>query len=622
MSSGYRTLPLVLIGLLASALAACDELTDGADPSADPGETTPHQTGSPDPTTPPGTASEPPPSDCGNPEILPSGRMNTDTAIGRCGRYLVEGQIDLQAELVIAPGTEIRFAQEAGLNVQTNGTLRAEGTAEAPIVFRGTEETRGWWRGIDVLSDRVNNRLAFVIIRDGGERATHNSTEPAGLTVGRPAYSPSIQIQDVTFENNAGFGIFVHDRATLRNFARNTSTGNDASGAIGAPQLVSLDADSTWTGNDSDHVRVAGGTVSSAGTIPAIGVPYRAGALIFNPDGLLTVAAGATFEMRDTTFVSIHGGSFQFDGTAEAPIHFRGTEDEPGWWGGLDVRGNTESPQNRLRHVIIEHAGHAATHGSTAPAGLTIGRPAYTVSLAIEDLTLRNNTGYGVFLHERSDVTAWARILMENNSTGAASIHARAIRMLDDESMVADNTIDALRVRGGRTEHDGTWIDTGIPLRVSANVIVDSHITVEAGVVVLFEAEQGMEVQGGRLDIEGTAEAPVEMLGTQEEAGWWQGLSYRNTTGGTSSVSHLIVEDAGRSEWHGSTNPAGLTIGRPAYDADVTVTDSTFRRIGRATNNDASGLFVHSRSTANADICDVNTFEDINGTDVCVGPDA
>ena len=50
------------------------------------------------------------------------------------------------AELEIKEGTKIKFEQDKHLTI--NGTLKADGTSEDPIVFTSTSGSMDWWEGI------------------------------------------------------------------------------------------------------------------------------------------------------------------------------------------------------------------------------------------------------------------------------------------------------------------------------------------------------------------------------------------------------------------------------------------------------------------------------------------
>ncbi|TVR02967.1 MAG: hypothetical protein EA398_06470 [Deltaproteobacteria bacterium] len=553
-----------------------------------------------------------------------SGTISSDetwaSQAGECPAYVVTGTVNVRAELRIEAGTTVLFRDAAAITVTNDGALRAEGTEQAPIVLRGTEDERGWWQGVHILTDRPTNRLFHVTIRNAGSTAFHGSVDPAGLTLGRSSFGGGVRVQDSTFENNAGSGIHIHSGATLNAFERNTLTGNAIPMTIAARHLVLLDDESTFAGNDQDNVILTGGSLSEGGTIPALDVPYRSSSFTLGGSDTITIAAGARFLMRDAASVEIHGQPTIIDGTAGAPVHFSATEPEAGWWQGIFLRDGT-SPENRFTHLVVEYAGESALHGSVEPAGIAISRSSFNASVALEHVTVRNSAGYGLFAHSNGAITGWESLIFEDNGGPAASVVLAALVRIDEASTFTGNGVDAIEVRGGSTGTDGTWRNPGVPYRVTGSPTIEHDIAIEAGTAFVFDAERGLSVDGGRVEMTGTADDRITFVGATAEPGWWNGIFLRNTDGATSIIDHILVEDAGRSSFSGVNIPAGLAIGRTSgFTADVTVTNATFRNIGRATENEAAGIVVNSNSTVNADICTANTFEGINGPEDCVAP--
>lgn len=559
---------------------------------------------------------------CPDAVVISGGTISSDEVWasqgGACPAYVVEGNVSVRAELRIEAGTTILFRDDAAISVESGGALRAEGTADAPIILRGTEDERGWWRGVRFETNRPTNRLAFVTIDGAGSAALHNTTEPAGLTVGRSSRTAGVRITDSTFTNNAGYGLFAHGGSSFNAFERNTFTDNDAPMAISPTHLVQLDTESVFTGNDRDMVDVGSGTLDDEGTIPSLDVPYRSAGFTLD-DEEITIAPGTTFIMRDSTSVVVDDAVIIMDGTADAPIVFRGAELESGWWNGVFIE-DTQHPQNRMSHVIIEHGGREAFHGTTEPAALTIGRSSRTAGIAIDNLILRESEGYGLFAHGGSTISSWDALSFENNGAAAASLHTVHLGAVDEFSTATGNGNDALELRGGTTGGTATWRNPGLPYAVTGDVTVAHDVTIEAGTSFVFAAEQGFTVDGSRIVMAGEAGDPILFVGSSDQAGWWLGVFIEQTSGDTSVIENIVIEDAGRTFFHNSTQPAGLTIGRSSRSADVTVTGSSISNIGQPGTDDVTGLFVHSGSTVNADICDVNTFEGINGDDDCVGP--
>ncbi len=67
--------------------------------------------------------------------------------------YLVRATITISPNVIltIEPGVEVLIVQNQDFIV--NGTLRAVGNEENPIVFTGTAQVPGWWRSINIQGE-------------------------------------------------------------------------------------------------------------------------------------------------------------------------------------------------------------------------------------------------------------------------------------------------------------------------------------------------------------------------------------------------------------------------------------------------------------------------------------
>ena len=80
---------------------------------------------------------------------------------------LVEGGVvvDKNKFLTIEPGANFRFAQNATFNVK--GAIKAIGTEEKMITFKGKQATSGYWGGMDIsYSNDERNELAYIDVED------------------------------------------------------------------------------------------------------------------------------------------------------------------------------------------------------------------------------------------------------------------------------------------------------------------------------------------------------------------------------------------------------------------------------------------------------------------------
>lgn len=138
--------------------------------------------------------------------------------------------IDVDADLVIAPGTTMIFGQDARMATSQYGSINAVGTSAAPITFTAEDLVPGAWRGLGIDSDSVLNILQFVEVSYAGRSRSlsYAGAEPANLIVGEAARAT---VEDSTLSDSLGWGIFFMGSATLTE-ARNTFT-NNASGDVG-----------------------------------------------------------------------------------------------------------------------------------------------------------------------------------------------------------------------------------------------------------------------------------------------------------------------------------------------------------------------------------------------------
>jgi len=121
------------------------------------------------------------------------------------------------AFLTIAGGN--KFICAKGSEIQVNGGIKIDGTANKPIIFRGEEGKAGDWYGINLnYSDDDRNEISYTTLSDGGGNDSFNSI----IYLGNRS---TLYIHDSTISNSAGFGIWVSSRATLT--SRNNSFVNN-----------------------------------------------------------------------------------------------------------------------------------------------------------------------------------------------------------------------------------------------------------------------------------------------------------------------------------------------------------------------------------------------------------
>ncbi len=280
--------------------------------------------------------------------------------------------VGVGGELTLSPGSTLRFEGDQTLLVQGGG-LSAIGTAEAPIVFTGTEQVRGHWGGIGFVgTDLPMNRLEHVIVEYGGGRLIGaGAAEMANVVItrgGSNAHS-RVTIQNSTLRESGEYGLWVRRDSKLTSFTGNTLTRNKLGPAyVHAPVVGELLESNEYDGNDKDEVVVETGptlTIDKASTWKDLGVPfylqYPMGSITV-VTAPLTIEPGVEMLMKAGLTIQINqGGTLTAIGTTNNRITMRSKTDA---WRGISFLNTTGS----FDYIDIKGAGSGAW-GSGYPAG-------------------------------------------------------------------------------------------------------------------------------------------------------------------------------------------------------------------------------------------------------------
>ena len=104
-----------------------------------------------------------------------------------------------QANLTLNPGVEMRFLGNNAIVEIDGGDLIIDGTAENPVLLRGTVSEPGHWGGVHLIDSAASN-LSNVTIEHGGAPVAQFN---ANLSL----VNSSVTLSDVTLSNSSGFGI-------------------------------------------------------------------------------------------------------------------------------------------------------------------------------------------------------------------------------------------------------------------------------------------------------------------------------------------------------------------------------------------------------------------------------
>ncbi len=529
--------------------------------------------------------------------------ITSDTTWHSDSLYLVTSSIDIEADLTIEPGTRIEVEDGVRIQVVSGGSLVADGTAEDEIVFTGTQETPGWWESLTFRSsEHPNNLLNHVIIEYAGS-GSPRGTEDANLVVGRSNRNADVTVTNTTLRHSGEYGMYLHSASDLSEFSNNTITNNEnAPVRAGAHHVDLFDATTSYSGNDNDVFRVFSRDFSSDATWEKLDVPYLLSSES-TVEGMLTIEAGTELQFdNDARLQFSNGGGLSAEGTEDEKIVFTGTQQTPGWWQGVFFR-DSNRVDNAIDHAIFEYAGGDSQRG-TEPANVIVGRSNRNAQVSITNTESRHSDGYGIYLHSASELSEFSNNTLTDNERAAARAGAHHAHFFDATSSYTGNEDDVLRIFSRDFGDDVTWEKLDVPYRLSGESTVEGLLTIEAGAELQFQNNARLEFSsGGGLSAQGTAGDEILFTGTENTPGWWHGLFFRDSDRTDNELEHIIVEYAGGDSQRG-TDPANVIVGRSNRNADVTITDSEFR------NSAGYGIYLHSASELNDEVCTVNDFSD------------
>ncbi len=493
--------------------------------------------------TPPGTTAS-----CTAPVDLLDADVDGGVALvsGTC--YRVSSAITVSGGTLTIPNDVIvEFTDMGSMVVAVGAALTVDGTAGSPVVFRGTEAIKGYWRGIRIQSNSLANILSHAVIRDAGASPwTGSALDVAALYL----LEGRVSITDSTFTNNAGTGIQAFANATFEEFSANVFYANDVPMWLHPDRVGELDGSSSFSQggveNVGQYVQVTHGNndaVTGAQTWPALTVPYRVMDRTF-VNAPLTVAPGAVLEFDQSTSLYVNvTGTLDLTGTPSEPIELRGIEPIRGYWKGIRI--TSDSAQNVFDHVVLRDAGESPWSGDTrlvAALFLMEGR------VAVTDSTFTNNAGYGVQALANATFGAFSNNTFTENDA-PMWLDPDRVGEIDDTNSFLANDDQFVRVTFGNNDAVSTaqtWPALTVPYRVSDRTFVRAPLTIAAGATLEFDQDVEFIVTdlNGALTIAGTTSERVRLVGSEDLVGYWRGILIQ-TASASNSIANATISNGG-----------------------------------------------------------------------------
>ena len=319
--------------------------------------------------------------------------------------YVIEGDIDVNANITIEPGTVIKFKTGAslGFGYTSNVTITANGTANQHIVFTAYDlnPTPGSWDGVFFYSNVLqNSSLTYCDF----------------LYAGYSDWS-AVDIRcKLTFNNNVvkyakKIGVELNEWGAFISMTGNTIENCGTNAMLLYPKaLHTLGTNNIMSCNSGYGIYVEGGEVT---VNDGVNLTWKKQPLQFIFDGTTTVETNLTIEPG--TILSFNAGG-RIDlgysantkltamGTLANPIIFTSSNTSPaaGAWRGLFLYQFT-SPNTVFDFCTFEYAGY------DQEACLYIREVA---GVTVKNSTFRNASGYGIYLDYEATLSASS----ENNT--------------------------------------------------------------------------------------------------------------------------------------------------------------------------------------------------------------
>ena len=508
--------------------------------------------------------------------------------------YIVTRRVSVRdgAQLTIEPGVRVEFQADAGLFIDGNASsLVAVGTSADPIVMTGEQQQPGFWRGVGIQSNNIQNEMTWVEIGHGGGSEWTFISEAANIGLESDS---RLTLTNSTVKNSDAYGLHGDKSVNLSGFADNTFENNaEAAANITLPTAEALDGNSSFAGNtDAPYVRLYAQNVIDDMTLPSLaeGTPYQVhGRSVVRESSMLTIEEGVrmAFGADAGLFIDGNGSSLVAVGTPSEPIVMTAIQEQAGFWRGIGIQSN--NVQNEMTNVEVAYGGGSEWTfiNEAANIGLEQGS-----RLKLAQSTVRNSAAYGFHGDKSVDLSGFSQNILQDNGDAPINIPLSAAGYMDSESGFDQNADAYVRVYDENITEDMTIskLAKGVPYQVhgTPNVRESSRLTIDAGVHMEFAADAGIFIDGNgsSLVAVGTANDNIVMTGVQQQKGFWRGIGIASNNV-ANEMTYVDIAYGGGSEWTFISEAANIGL---QQDARLKLANSLIR------NSAAYGLWLDERA--------------------------
>ncbi|MEX0995922.1 MAG: hypothetical protein WDZ45_02600 [Flavobacteriaceae bacterium] len=276
---------------------------------------------------------------------------------------------------------------------------------------------------------------------------------------------------------------------------------------------------------------------------PNAPVDYIIDCTMIIPDDV-SIEPGVTIAFGQRAGLKVSSsGSLHAVGTSANPIIFTATNNQNGWWGGIEYLSTNQN--NKISHALIEYAGAILSDGNSVSgdAALSIDNDA---SLELTNTVIQKSSEAGLFIATRgitgSDEARIAAVSLQGNTYTEnkvpVSIPFYMVGNLGAGDDYSGNQEDKVLIHS--REFRGVTVSMNalnVPYKSTGRLHISdgggnpSHLTIQAGVELEMAAGSNFIVFGGPnyLTAVGTENEKIIIRGASETPGSWQNIIFKRS---------------------------------------------------------------------------------------------
>lgn len=319
--------------------------------------------------------------------------------------YIVHHNIAVFSDLIIEEGTTIVFLEDAGLAISNSGVLKAEGKLSAPIIFSGNDDLKGFWRGIELDSEK-KSILNHCVVEYAGTRRNGTYSDCAVYVSGKAAIT-NTSIQHSAY-HGVGFAVNGVHEASILAFENNILLENEGHPIFSPARLIKdMDlASCSFQKNKENSIAIyinnSNKDLVGDHSWENPSIPYLMTTDI-KPKGKWEIGNGTEVLMEEGTEIHLRfDGSMAVTGSVDAPVVIKSNQNLPGSWKGIFIENNS---QNKFNHLQIYHGGSSPFIDNISAGNITMGSfVGHPVKLDLSNCLVAESAACGISVLERDNV--------------------------------------------------------------------------------------------------------------------------------------------------------------------------------------------------------------------------